>query len=62
MNMTQDTICAISTAPGGAIGLIRVSGPDAISVTSSIFRPAKAGKKLEDTAYIAAGDIAAALE
>ena len=49
MNMTQDTICAISTAPGGAIGLIRVSGPDAISVTSSIFRPAKAGKKLEDT-------------
>ena len=49
MNMTQDTICAISTAIGGAIGLIRVSGPDAISVTSSIFRPAKAGKKLEDT-------------
>ena len=49
MNMTQDTICAISTASGGAIGLIRVSGPDAISVTSSIFRPAKAGKKLEDT-------------
>ena len=48
MNMTQDTICAISTASGGAIGLIRVSGPDAISVTSSIFRPAKAGKKLED--------------
>ena len=48
MNMTQDTICAISTAPGGAIGLIRVSGPDAISATSSIFHPAKAGKTLED--------------
>ena len=26
-----DTICAIATAQGGAIGLIRVSGPDAIA-------------------------------
>ena len=36
---TQDTICAIATAQGGAIGIIRVSGPDAISITSKHFRP-----------------------
>lgn len=35
----QDTICAIATAQGGAIGVIRVSGPDAISITSKIFTP-----------------------
>ncbi len=32
--MNQDTICAIATAQGGAIGSIRVSGPEAISITS----------------------------
>ena len=26
--MNQDTICAIATAQGGAIGSIRVSGPE----------------------------------
>lgn len=46
--MNQDTICAIATAQGGAIGTIRVSGPDAIEITSRIFIPATAGKKLED--------------
>ena len=35
----QDTICAIATAQGGAIGLIRVSGPDAITLTDRIFTP-----------------------
>ena len=38
--MNQDTICAIATAQGGAIGCIRVSGPDAIEITSRIFTPA----------------------
>ena len=38
MNNT-DTICAIATAQGGAIGVIRVSGPEAILITSSIFTP-----------------------
>ena len=33
----NDTICAVATAAGGAIGVIRVSGPDAISLTDSIF-------------------------
>ncbi|EGF59260.1 tRNA uridine-5-carboxymethylaminomethyl(34) synthesis GTPase MnmE [Bacteroides fluxus] len=46
--MNQDTICAIATAQGGAIGCIRVSGPEAIDITSRIFTPAAAGKKLED--------------
>lgn len=47
--MNQDTICAIATAQGGAIGCIRVSGPEAIEITSRIFAPAAAGKKLEDS-------------
>lgn len=46
--MNQDTICAIATAQGGAIGTIRVSGADAIEITSRIFMPATAGKRLED--------------
>ena len=36
---THDTICAIATAQGGAIGVIRVSGPEAISITNRYFRP-----------------------
>lgn len=47
--MNQDTICAIATAQGGAIGCIRVSGPEAIEITSRIFTPAAAGKRLEDS-------------
>ncbi len=35
----SDTICAISTAPGcGGIAVIRVSGPDAISIINKIWR------------------------
>ena len=47
--MNQDTICAIATAQGGAIGIIRISGPDAINITSRIFIPAKTGKTLTDS-------------
>ena len=46
--MNQDTICAIATAQGGAIGSIRVSGPEAISITGSIFKPTKTGKLLSE--------------
>ena len=46
--MNQDTICAIANAQGGAIGSIRVSGPEAISITGSIFKPAKTGKLLSE--------------
>ena len=43
----QDTIIALSTPSGsGAIGVIRLSGPDAISLANSVF----AGKDLEDQA------------
>lgn len=37
----HDTICAIATAQGGAIGMIRVSGPDAITATDTIFCSAR---------------------
>lgn len=46
--MNQDTICAIASAQGGAIGVIRVSGPEAITTTSRIFTPAKAEHILEN--------------
>ena len=47
--MNQDTtICAIATAQGGAIGSIRVSGPEAIAITDRIFTPAKSGKRLSE--------------
>ena len=36
---STDTICAIATAQGGAIGVIRISGPEAISITAQHFRP-----------------------
>ena len=36
----QDTICAVSTPPGeGGIGIIRVSGKDAITISSQVFKP-----------------------
>ena len=41
MNIFQvnDTICATATAPGGAIGVIRVSGNQSIQITDKIFTP-----------------------
>ena len=41
----QNTICAIATAPGGALGIIRVSGPEAISIADSIFTPVGSDKR-----------------
>src|SRR5574341_1310486 len=36
----RDTICAVSTPPGeGGIGIIRISGSDAIAVSSRVFKP-----------------------
>lgn len=46
--MKQDTICAIATAQGGAIGIIRVSGPRAIACTQQIFRPHNQARNLEE--------------
>ncbi len=45
--MQNDTICAISTAQGGAIGVIRVSGPHAIEAVADIFVPI-GGKPLKE--------------
>lgn len=46
--MKNSTICAISTSPGvGGIAVIRISGPDAIKISDTIFQ-AKSGKTLLD--------------
>lgn len=43
----QDTICAISTAPGmGAIAIVRMSGADAAAIGDRIFRPAVSGRNI----------------
>ena len=33
----NDTICALATAPGGALGIIRISGPQALEILSRVF-------------------------
>ncbi|MEG1729490.1 MAG: tRNA uridine-5-carboxymethylaminomethyl(34) synthesis GTPase MnmE [Bacteroidaceae bacterium] len=43
----NDTICAISTATGGAIGIIRLSGNKSIEITAKIFQP-KVGMPLKE--------------
>lgn len=45
----METICAIATPSGGALGIVRVSGSDAINITSKIFKP-KGGKSLTERA------------
>ena len=34
---SYDNICAMATPPGGAIGIIRISGPDSIQIVGSLF-------------------------
>ena len=34
---SYDNICAMATPSGGAIGIIRVSGPDAIGIVDRMF-------------------------
>lgn len=36
--MSVETICALATAPGGAIGIIRISGPQSLEILSHVFR------------------------
>ena len=47
--MSFDTIAAIATAPGGAIGVIRVSGSDALRAVGQVFCPAS-GRAFADCA------------
>lgn len=35
--MTTDTICALATAPGGALGIIRISGSQTLEILSHVF-------------------------
>ena len=43
----KDTICAPATAPGkGAIGMIRLSGPEAITIADKVFAASGKAKKL----------------
>ena len=44
----ESTICALASAGQGAISVIRISGPDAIGITETIFQPAAEQKKLAD--------------
>jgi len=34
----MDTICALATASGGALGIIRISGPQSLEILSRVFR------------------------
>ena len=36
----KETICALATAPGGALGIIRISGPQALEILSHVFKGA----------------------
>ena len=47
--INQETICAISTAPGaGGVAVIRVSGTEAITICDTIFTPKIEGKNLQN--------------
>lgn len=37
MNYNNDTICALATPAGGAIAVIRLSGPDSLAIVSRLF-------------------------
>ena len=45
--LADDTIAAISTAPGeGAIAVIRISGPRALTIAEQLFARANPGRPL----------------
>lgn len=46
--MTNDTICALATPAGGAIGMIRISGDKALELTDRVFRPAAHGRRITE--------------
>ncbi len=48
----SDTIVALSTPPGeGAIGVIRLSGPDSITIAAAMFRGKDLGKQAANTLH-----------
>ena len=45
--MLEDTIIAISTAPGyGGLGVVRLSGDCALAIAKKMFKPKQDGKKI----------------
>ena len=48
MTHSEDTICALATAPGGALGIVRVSGPRAVGNVAPLFH-ARSGRPLDTT-------------
>ena len=47
MKNQEECICALATPAGGAIGIIRLSGNNAITITDQVFTAAS-GKSLTD--------------
>ena len=43
----RDTIAAIATATGGGVGMVRLSGPQALAVAGRVFRPMNPAKSPE---------------
>lgn len=44
----SDTIVALATPSGGAIGVVRLSGSDAISIAAQVFHPARRSVSLQE--------------
>lgn len=54
MRGERDTISQIATPPGaGGIGIVRVSGADALDIARAVFRPARGGELGEMASYTA---------
>ncbi len=47
----MDTIAALATGTGGAIAVIRLSGPDALRIADGMFRPASGGALSDAAGY-----------
>ena len=55
--MSVDTICALATAPGGALGIIRISGEQSLEILSRIFSKDVRDAKPNTIHYGHIGDI-----
>ena len=54
----KDTICALATPQGGAINIIRISGPQAVAIVDKIFVPRKGASLAQRKSHtVAFGDI-----
>lgn len=56
--MLEDTIIAVSTPPGfGGLGVVRLSGPEALAVACGFFRPKSRGKRAYEDRRLVFGEI-----